>query len=175
MDTTYNEIKKRILMRNEAADVISNLGCFGFWVKDMHFRFLEISEKTSDILYSCSSDKCIGKTDFEIAKELGLTSTDEQQFAEVCRASDKYVLNNSKDGQYQIFRFIELINDTNGNKHIWETVKGIVPKEVGKGKYYFGYANFLDEIMGGYDNAFKWVEDHKKHLTILNPSLYKYE
>jgi len=145
------ELKIRLLNRCKANDVINSLPCFGYWVKDMDFRFLEVSEKVAKILYNTNSDNCINKTDFQIAKELGLAEN-EKQFAEVCRASDFYVLNNAKDNEYQIFNFIEYLKDTNGLPHIWRTQKGIVPQEEGKGMFYWGQANMLD-VLYGYDRA----------------------
>ena len=101
-----------------------------------------------------------------------MNAGNEKMFAEICRASDEYVLNNHDGDKYQVFRFIELINDTKGGKHVWCTMKGIVPREVGKGKYFWGRADFLDALMG-YDNAIEFVKNEQK-LKKLSDNLYIY-
>ena len=140
----------------------------------MKFRFLEVSEKVAKILYNAESNDCIWKTDFEIAKERGLAE-DEKQFAEVCRASDEYVLKSAKDGQYQIFTFIEYLQDTKGFPHIWKTQKGIVPRDEGKGKYYWGQANMLN-VLYGYEQAnlrtVKKLEN--REIKPINNNLFVY-
>jgi hypothetical protein len=51
MTQDYKEILERITARTIASDVLANIPTIGFWVKDMDYRFLEISETASQILY----------------------------------------------------------------------------------------------------------------------------
>ena len=89
----YNRIKERAIFKAEATCVLASLPMTGFWVKDCSFKFMEISEKASQLLYNLGSDDVIGYNDFEIAKKCGLNMS-EAQFAEVCRGSDLHILKN---------------------------------------------------------------------------------
>ena len=169
----YHQAKNRSILSAKAIGVLFNLNIAGFWVKDMDFKFMDISEVASDILYGMKSEDCVGKTDFEIARDIN-PETDEKQFAEVCRASDKYVLDNPIGDKYYSYTFVELLRDTKGNPHIWQVIKGVHPEEVGEGKYFYGFARFMDVATGSFDNALHWFEKERKSLTKLNENLYIY-
>ena len=174
IDNEYNEIKKRMLLRTLASDIIYSLPQIGFWVKDMNFTFLDISEKASDILYGLSSNECVGYTDAEIARKAGIEMSLEM-FVEVCRGSDIWVLDNPDQGQYKVTTFIEFITDIRGERHIWKTIKGVYPDTVGKERYVYGFALFMNEIKGGYENAYKWFVENEPYLEKLNHCLYRYK
>jgi hypothetical protein len=157
----YLILQERMINRVIAQDVMMNLDYVGSWVKDSEFRFLDISERTAEILYGKDSNYCIGKTDYHIAQDCGLEMS-EDQFAEVCRASDNYV-----QGEKPV-TFIELLSDTKGEKHIWKTIKSI--KVIDGVKYYYGFAVFLDFIVGGYERAFEFLK--QPNLKKINDNLY---
>lgn len=171
LDEEYGEIRKRIALRTLASDIIYSLPNVGFWVKDMNFMFLDISEAASTILYGMNSNDCVGFTDFQIARKAGLEMS-EEIFANVCRASDVYIINNPEKGKYQINTFVEIITDINGNKHIWKTLKGLHPDDVGCEKYIFGFAIFMDTSLGSLKKAEAWFEKEKHKYTKLNDQLY---
>lgn len=166
-DHDYYVTRNRMLSRALAQDIITGLDFAGLWVKDMEFQFLEVSDKVAEILYSRKSNDCIGKSDFVIAKEAGLSMT-EAQFAKVCRASDLYVKDHRRS-----HRFIELLEDTRGEKHIWRTIKCV--KARGDQEYYFGFAVFLDEYYGGYDSALQVLKRDIDSLEKLSDNLYVYK
>ena len=175
IDKEYNEIKKRMLLRTLASDVLYSLPQIGFWVKDMNFTFLDISEKASNILYGMSSNDCVGHNDFEIARMAGVEMSLDM-FAEVCRGSDLYILNNPHEGKYGVTAFIEIVTGADGNKHIWRTIKGVYPDVAGKEKYIYGLAMFMDEIYGSYEKADKWLFSKEMvHLEKMNNYLYRYK
>jgi hypothetical protein len=138
----------------------------------MDFKFKSISEEAARILYWLRSDDCIGKTDFEIAKSLWLEAS-EEWFAKVCRGSDVYIKDNPKKKEYPVKTFIELITSTTGTKHIWRTMKWIIPKQEWYGVYYWGKADFLD-VMGDYDTALAMTINNP-NLTKLNENLFVYK
>lgn len=177
-DIDLEEIQKRVQARSIASDVLFNLETAWFWVRDSRFKWLDISEKASDILYWRKSDDCIGLTDLEIAEESEYLD-DPEMFCRVCRTSDQYVLENPQNQQYNNYTFIEFIEDVYWNKHIWKTTKGIHPRQVRKGKEYYHYwmALFIDEMYWDYDLAYKWFEKQLKNNSIkkINNWLYVYE
>jgi hypothetical protein len=164
--TEYYTSKNRIFSRTIAQDVMMNMDCVGSWVKDANFRFLDISEQTSRILYDRSSNQCIGLTDYCISKQAGLQIS-EDQFAEICRASDLYL----KGKEPKVF--LELITDTKGGKHIWKTIKAI--KEIDDKMYYYGFAIFNDVIYGSYDLAYEKFKQELPLLEKINDFLYIYK
>ena len=171
-DEEFQIVLERVASRAIAQDIISSLPCFGWWVKDMDFKFKNISEEASNILYWLHPDDCIGRTDFEIAKSLWL-DCELDWFAKVCRGSDIYIKDNPKNSEYQERSFMELITSTTGTKHIWRTTKGIVPKQEWHGVYYWGKADFLD-VMGDYDTALAMTINNP-NLTKLNENLFVYK
>lgn len=177
-DIDLEEIQKRVQARSIASDVLFNLETAGFWVRDSQFKWLNISEKASDILYWRKSEDCIWMTDLEIAKQSKYLS-DPEMFCRVCRASDEYVLKNPKNQQYNNYTFVEFIEDVYWNKHIWKTTKGIHPREVKKWKEYYHYwmALFIDEMLWDYKSAQKWFEKQFKNNSMekINQRLYVYK
>lgn len=167
----HYEVVERLKRRKQADNVMENLKTVWWWVKNMDFEFLDISQEVSTILYWLSSDECVGKTDFQISEEQRLV-TNKDLFCEVCRGSDQYVLDNPKKGLYQTYTFIELLMSSKWEKHIWRTVKSIVPPQEGQGHYIRGQAEFLDRTIGNYNNALEVLKDSK--LTKLNDNLYVY-
>lgn len=143
-------------------DFVIDLEFAGTWLKDENFNFLEISKKVAKILYDKDACECVGRNDFDISRELG-SKLSEEQFAEICRASDTYVENFGEPAT-----FIEFITDTKGEQHIWETTKRM---QIVNGKrYYYGFAMFLDVICGNYEMALK---DFMKQQTIkINDNLF---
>lgn len=174
IDNEYLRLKERLHLRTIASDVINSLPTCGWWVKDLDFIFYDISEKASDILYNMKSDDCIWKTDFQIAQECWYEKN-EAQFAEVCRWSDIYVLNNPNGDKYHNHIFFEYITDTKWNKHIWKTIKWIYPNEVWEEKYFYGMAVFMDELYWWYENAHDIVQKELPNLIKLTNSLYVYK
>lgn len=174
MDQEYHELKKRVMLRTIASDIIYSLPTVGFWVKNMNFEFLDISDDACQILYDTNSNNCVGKNDFEIARERGLTMS-ENMFAEICRASDLWVLNNPENDKYKLVQFVELITGVDGKKHIWKVMKGIHPNTKGNEKHIIGFAVFMDVVLGNYENALKWFEKKKPHLHKINNYLYRYD
>ena len=162
---------KIMLARTEASDVMANLKNTGSWIKDMEFKFLDITEEASNILYGILGRECIGKTDLELAKIAGVECT-EDMFSEVCRGSDLFIYNNAKNWIYKDTIFIELITSITGNKHIWQTTKGIKPPQEWHGRYYHWEAVFLDRLLW-YENALKVLENPL--LEKLNDNLYYYK
>lgn len=171
LDTPFNHeyyiTKNRMLSRAVAQDVITSIDSIGVWVKDMEFKFLEISDRAAKILYGHNSEQCIGKSDFEIARSKGLTLT-EAQFSDVCRASDTYVRDCRKTT-----RFIELLKDVKGNPHVWRTTKGISARW--NQEYYFGIAMFIDHFYNSYDVALEILEREMPMLRKINDNLYVYK
>ncbi len=170
-------VRDRTRARIKASDVLFNLETAGFWVRDENFKWLDISEKASDILYGRKSKDCIGKTDLEIAEESEFVK-DPDLFCRVCRQSDIYVLENPQNEKYNNYTFIEIIEDTKGNKHIWKTTKGIHPRKVQEWKKYFHYGMtlFMDEMLGE-KWAEKWFKKQKEVNDIkkINDWLYVYK
>lgn len=169
------DIIKRITSRTIASDVLFNLPSIGYWVKTLTYEFLDISHKATEILYWFDSNHCIGKTDFELAQELNI-QMDEKQFAEVCRGSDKIIMDTIEDNKHPVFEFIELITWIDWRPHIWKTLKWVYPEEVNHKKYLYGIAFFMDEMLWSYEKALEWLETEKKHhnITCINKNLYAY-
>jgi hypothetical protein len=147
--------------REQAREIMMDLSFAGTWLKDENFNFLEISEKTANMLFDKTSDECIWRNDFDISREAGLEMS-EELFDTVCRASDNYA---SED---KPTTFIEFITDTKGEKHIWETIKST--KIVRGKKYYYGYALFLDVIFGSYELAYQ--NFLKQNTVRINDNLF---
>lgn len=167
----YERVKARAMHKAEANCVMWSLTDTGFWVKDMNFKFLDISEKASEILYNLSSNDVIWYTDFEVAKKQGLKMS-EAQFVEVCRGSDLFILKQPINSKYKIFRFIEFLADTKWQQHIWITQKWIFPDVEGYGKYYYWYATFQSQILGGYEQWLEWFDRIKNGVEKINDNLY---
>jgi hypothetical protein len=108
----------------------------------------------------------LGKTDYEVAKEMGTRMT-EHQFAEICLSSDARVLNDGKTNT-----FIEFLTSSNGNKMVWRVVKGIKIK--GVNKYLWGSATFLEKIFGNYETAMQFAYREAKHCEQINANLWVY-
>jgi hypothetical protein len=162
----YIAVKGRVLSRTLAHDVLANLDFAGFWVKDKDYKFLEISTRASKILYNTSSNYCIGKTDIDLVKKKDSKYTD-LNLIKVCRASDIITKETSKTCV-----FIEFLNSSNGNTHIWKVFKNYINLE---GNYYYvGFASFMDELLGSYEVALKWVDKEMFKLEKINNSLYVY-
>ena len=157
---------RRLYGRLVAQDVMMSLPYVGMWVKNSKFEFLEISEHAAQILYGRFSNQCVGLTDYDIAKESGMTVT-EEQFAIVCRASDTY----AKDDKPRTF--IEIVTDVEGNDHIWKTIKSKVT--VDADHYYFGFAMFLDVMCGDYASASSVLYYDSDKLEKLNERLFVYK
>lgn len=157
---------RRLYNRLVAQDVMMSLAYVGMWVKNSKFELLEISDQAASILYNRLSNQCVGLTDYCIAKEAGLDIT-EEQFANVCRASDLYLTDDKPK------HFIELISDTQGNEHIWKTVKSKV--YMGGNYYYFGFATFLDVVLGSYEAANVYFHNDMDKLEKLNGRLFVYK
>ena len=166
----YRRVKsresKRLYGRLVAQDAMMSLSYVGMWVKNSKFELLEISDKAASILYDRLSNQCVGLTDYCIAKECGMDVT-EDQFANVCRASDLYLTDDKP--RY----FIEFISDTLGNKHIWKTIKSKVYIE--DDCYYFGFATFLDVTLGSYEAAYEYFHSDMYKLEKLNERLFVYK
>jgi len=156
----------RLYKRLTAQDVLMSLPYIGMWVKNKDFELLEISEQAAVLLYNRTYNECVGLTDYQIAKECGSTVS-EEQFAHICRASDLYL----KDDKPQTF--LELVTDTTGKPHIWKTVKANISVE-GE-QFYFGFATFLDVMLGGYEAAYKKLQEELPLLEKLNDNLYIYK
>ena len=156
---------RRLYSRLLAQDVIMNMPFTGMWVKNSKFELLEISEQAANLLYNKTSNDCIGLTDYHIAREGGLDLT-EDQFSEVCRSSDLMLCNNKPK------TYIEFLKDTEGKNHIWKTVK---TKMCLNGEcYYFGFAIFLDTLMG-YEAAIERVERDIALVDRVNENLLVYK
>ena len=168
-DKKYRKVEERYHKRIIASDIMDWLKNVGRWVKDMDYSFLDISEEAANILNWLSPNECIGKTDFDIAKEQGLNIC-EDWFAKICRGSDLYILENPLEWLYKTATFIELLTSSTGVKHIWRTVKGIVPPKEGEGRYYWGQAEFLDRTIG-YGKALEMIENDP-NLIKINKNLY---
>jgi len=164
--TEYNEARNRVQKRAIAQDVMMSLDFVGSWVKDENFNFLEISEQTARLLFNLSSNECIGRNDYEIAKSCGLDMS-ETQFGDICRASDNYTKHNQ-----QPVTFIELLEDTKGNKHIWKTIK--CTKILDGKEYHYGFATFCDVIRGSYEKAYEMFQHELPRLEKINETLYVY-
>ena len=165
----YQEVETRFNKRLQAEEIMSWLKNVGWWVKDMNYSFLDISQESAKILYWLHPDDCVGKTDFDIVKEQGL-SVCEEMFAKICRGSDLYILENPLQWKYKSATFIELLTSSTGEKHIWRTVKGIVPPKEWQGRYIWGQAEFLDRIMG-YKKALEMIKNDP-NLIKINDNLY---
>lgn len=157
---------RRLYGRLLAQDILMSLPYVGMWVKNSRFELLEISEQASLILYDKLSNQCVGLTDYQIARDCG-SEMSEEQFAHVCRGSDLYL----KDDLPKTF--IELITDIKGKPRVWKTIKSKV--YMGDDFYYFGFATFLDIMMGGYDQAYFSFEKDLPKLKKLNNNLYVYK
>jgi len=157
---------RRLYSRLIAQDVLMSLPYIGMWVKNRKFELLEISEQAAILLYNRTSNQCVGLTDYCITRECGV-DVSEEQFANICRASDLYLKGDKPD------TFIEFIVDTKGNKHIWKTVKANAYME-GEG-YYFGFAIFLDVMLGSYEAAYAKFENDLHDLKKINDNLYVYK
>jgi hypothetical protein len=157
---------RRLYGRLVAQDVMMSLSYVGMWVKNSRFELLEISDQAASILYNRLSNQCVGLTDYCIAKEGGMNIS-EDQFANICRASDLY-LTDAKP-KY----FVELISDTHGNEHIWKTIKSKVYIE--DDYYYFGFATFLDVVLGSYEAANDYFHSDMDKLEKLNERLFVYK
>jgi hypothetical protein len=48
---------------------------------------------------------------------------DEKQFANICRASDRYVEKKHQQGEKKPFMFIEILETHNHETEIWQTTK----------------------------------------------------
>ena len=171
MTQDYKEILERITARTIASDVLANIPTIGFWVKDMDYRFLEISETASQILYWLWSDQCIWKTDLEIAKTLWLEMS-EKQFSEICRGSDLYILENPKQNKYHNYFFYEFLKDTKWNPHIWKTLKWVYPEIVDKWSFIYWQALFIDVLYWTYEKALERFEVEKILYNKINNNLY---
>jgi len=174
MNWTKEEIAvvQRIEDRTESGEILSTLDTVWFWIKDMNFKFRTVTEEVAKILYNKTANECHRKSDFDLVKESGL-KLDKNIFSKVCRGSDLYILNNAKKWIYNDTMFIEFLTAVDGTKHIWQTVKGIRPKEEGFWQSYFGNAVFLDRLLG-YDNALESVKNMKK-LCEINKNLFVYK
>ena len=159
----YQRIKRRIFARALASDVIANTREVGFWIKDLDYKFLEISECAAEKLYGRTSDDCIGKTDFQIMQENG-GNMPLEQFCEVCRGSDIYTIEHGGGIQY----FYEFLTDFNGNPVIWRTMKGV--QEKNGQKYLWGVA-WLTETLG-LDVARILVQQRENICEKLNDGLW---
>ena len=174
--TIFNFLKKdrrvksrefrRLYGRLVAQDVMMSLPYVGMWVKNSKFELLEISDQAASILYDRLSNQCVGLTDYCIAKECGMNVT-EDQFANVCRASDLYLTD------YKPKCFIEFISDAHGNEHIWKTIKSKVYVE--EEYYYFGFATFLDVMLGSYVAANELFHSDMCKLERINDRLFAYK
>ena len=166
LDRRRKDYQKRRMFRAVGQDVIMNVPYIGIWAKNSQFELLEISDYASLTLYNRYSSQCIGLTDYAIAKECGSNMT-EKQFADVCRASDLCLTDDKPK------TFIEFITDTQGNPHIWKTVKSKVFIE--NETYYFGFATFLDVMLGSYEAAqLKFMSD-SHDLIMINDNLFVYK
>jgi hypothetical protein len=160
----YFESRDRMFSRATAQDIMMNLDFIGTWVKDTNYKFLEISESVAQILYKKNSNYCIGKSDFCIAKEIGM-DVDETVFANICRASDSYAKESKK-----IETFFEFISDMDGNKHLWKTIKFV--KVIDGKEFICGFAIFMDVVKGSYEKAYICFEKDLPHLKKINENLY---
>ena len=165
-DRRENSEFRRLYSRIIAQDVLMGLPYIGMWVKNSKFELMEISEQAAKILYNRTSNECVGLTDYQIAQECGAVVS-EKQFADICRASDLSL----KDEKPVVF--IEFIEDTSGRKHIWKTIKANVALH--EEKYYFGFAMFMDEMLGGYEAAISCFERDLPLLIKVNAKLYRYK
>ena len=168
-DNKYQEVENRYNKRLQADEIMRGFKNVGWWLKDMNYSFLEISEEAANILYWLSADDCIGKTDFEITKEQGLEIC-EEWFAEVCRGSDLYVLNNPVNWEYKSTVFFEFITSSTGAKHIWRVLKSILPSKEWTGVVMHGQAEFMNRIMG-YKKADEMIKSDP-NLIKINDNLY---
>jgi len=173
-DEEYYNIKNRLSNRAIASDVLYWLWNIGIWIKSFDFKFLDVSDKVTENLYWLHSNDCIGRTDFDIAKWLWI-QIDEDQFANVCRASDIHIMRNIVWNKYKTFMFLEFIEDIKWKKHLWKTIKGIHPDTIEKWKYYYGIALFMDEILWSYKNALEFFKTQEDAIIKLNENLYVYK
>ncbi len=173
-DIDYEDIVKRTEARTMASDILYNLPTVGFWVKDKNFVWFDISEEASNILYWLDSDECIWKTDLELVRSSWKIETPDQ-YCNVCRSSDEYVLNNPHWKEYYNYKFVEIIKWIDWKKHIWQVTKWIHPSKVGEVDYYhYWVAVFKDELLW-IKWANKWLEEEKSALDKINDNLYVYK
>jgi len=165
-------LEDRIIKSATAHDILSNIKVWGHWVRSMDGVFLDISTEAAKILFWLTPEQCIGKTSLWIVKSEWL-DIDKNRFPNVCMASDKHILDNSKDWKYWNYTFIEFITGIDWKKHIWRTLKGIAPPVVGREQLIWGQAEFLDETIW-YEKCMDRVIKNP-NLQILNKNLYIYE
>ena len=98
-----------------------------FWLKDTNRRFVRYNQAMLDLLYPTASfDELYGKTDWEYAQSLQLSSSVLKDIKECCSLSDIYVLNATSKSE----KFFERCNILGTTEQRWIlTTKLRIPPE----------------------------------------------